>query len=106
MLRHIPYVDVLVLFGLQGSCELLVDYCQFGRAFRKRTKVVLWNISRCHNRAMLCKAQKENGIMVCSQTGLPHEELSGAAKGGGFRTRRGEEYPVEFAQLLASLLLD
>jgi len=85
---------------------LVVDYCQFGRAFRKRTKVLFWNLRDSHDRAILCKPQKVDGVSLCSSTDRPHEELSGAAQRGGFKTRQGEEYPEQFAELLAKLLLE
>jgi hypothetical protein len=77
--------------------ECIVDYCAFGTPYRARTRLRLWGI-RPPEHLSKCKC---SGRGICSFSGMPHEQLTGAS-GAGFNTRKKNCYPSQMCSLLAS----
>ena len=91
MLWKFPVVHSL----LKTSETAVVDFCQFGTPWRKRTKLVgtlpgLESLSEtCHGK-------------VCSRTGLTHIILQGRDPTGVFFTKRAEPYPKPLCRAIAT----
>ena len=91
----LPMKD-LVLQGVAMN----TDFCQYGARWRKRTKLVGWNMVSQHGGLdHLCSA----GV-VCSLSGLPHVVLRGK-QGIVNWTKISQAYPTRLARLLAAWLL-
>ena len=76
-----------------------VDYCAFGRPFRGRTQLRLFN---CIWSPELARARC-SGRGTCSFSGRLHETLSGRGK-SGFHTSRKNSYPEGLCDVLALIL--
>ena len=78
-----------------GAVEVMVDYCQFGERWRKRTKV-LTTLPNASSVSRVCRGK------VCSRTKLPHFLLEGRDPQGVFWTKRAEPYPFSFCRAIAN----
>jgi hypothetical protein len=74
-----------------------VHYCQYGTEWKKPTKLLSWGLHSLKSILKLCSGR--NG--QCSQTGLPHRQLTGRDATGTFWTLRAQPYPMTFCQDLA-----
>ena len=89
-----------VLFGRQPHVhDVRVDYCAFGTPFRARTRLRLWGCE-LPQLTVAGAAPCCTGRGVCSFSGRPHQQLSGAVK-GEFATARKNSYPPELCSALA-----
>ena len=73
-----------------GFIVILLDYCQFGERWQKRTKLCgdlprLSELSRC--------CQPRGARRICSASGLPHTILEGKNEDGEFKTKAAQRYP-------------
>ena len=83
---------------LKGK-RVLLDYCQFGTRWRKRTRFQCWNIDPPQDR--LCKGHKG----ICSLSGKPHIILKGYDKVTKQNwTHIAEPYPKRICSLFASCI--
>ena len=71
-----------------------MDYCQFGEAWRKRTRLRVFGFDLPGQH--LCRQAKG----CCSATGKPHVAFTGT-KNGRFMTDFASPYPVAFCEWLA-----
>ena len=103
--RGKPSVIVFVEFTSRDKFTRLssvtvvdVDFCAFGKPFRKRTKIMLFNTSAASLVPYKCV-----GKGICSFTHRKHVELSGKdPKTNTFRTKLAEPYPRLLSDLLAA----
>ena len=80
------------------------DFCQFGTAWRKRTRFASWCGSAF--KPLTKKICKQKG-KICSSTLAPHVRLTGhSASGKCFLTRKAEAYPDLLAAMLADWLAE
>ena len=63
--------------------DSILDYCAFGTPYRARTRIRLWQV-RPQTALAKCKC---SGRGICTFSGKPHEQLTGASK-AGFATRK------------------
>lgn len=81
------------------SREIVTDYCQFGEAWRKRTRILSVY-------ADLSAAERKcHGKGICTATGRRHETLSGCHN-GVFRTSLAEPYPRGLCRCLVDAFGD
>ena len=76
--------------------SILLDFCCFGEAWRKRTRIIHQGISLA-SLEILCSGTHGN----CSRTGKPHLHLKGIAPNGQFWTLTAQPYPIELTRRLA-----
>ena len=99
MLFAIP--DMKKLAQHPACREFVVDYCQYGAKWRKRTRELSWfsaDDSRLHK-------QCTGRAGICSATGKPHIVLSGSDPiSHRLWTSIAEPYPRRFAKLFAENL--
>ena len=79
----------------KGGSEIVTDFCQWGTAWRKSTKVWYWSVD------LSCTAKRCTGKQVCSRTNQPHETLSGLNPAGQWKTKAAEAYPSRLTNQLA-----
>ena len=77
-----------------------IDYCSFGMAWRKRTRLVSW-VRPLRNLPKLCLSKGG----VCSYSGHYHDLLTGVKK-GGFKTAAASPYPAKMCKLIAPQLIE
>ena len=102
MLFNVPEVSA------DDAQMLKVCYCMMGKKFRKRTRLLVWNVrsqqiwdeeaKRC---AKEYACNSPGG--VCRRTGKPHLVLRGWVRGAAL-TKKGEKYPQKFVNLIARVL--
>ena len=78
-----------------------IDYCVFGEAWRKRTRLVAW-VRPLTGLPSMCASKRG----VCSYSGQKHEGLTGFAKGGTFKTAVASPYPTSMCRLIAPQLME
>ena len=84
----------------KASSSQNVDYCAFGEAWRKRTRLISWGRGLT-GLPPLCSSK--GGI--CSYSGKCHELLTGFGKGGAFKTAVASPYPRTLCRLVAPQLM-
>ena len=89
------------LLRLPGVTSVCFDMCQYNAKFRKRTRVVGWNIVNINRLHRICAGKRG----LCSRTNNPHWILEGKAGGREHRTRLAQEYPAAFAAAAALVML-
>ena len=96
-----PAISRLVF---KDSCQsVLLDQCQFGTRWHKRTRIAAWNCIDISSLARLCTGKKG----VCSKTSIKHIVLTGRiAHSNKLWTSIAQEYPRELSQCLASCLVE
>ena len=78
-----------------GKCKLICfDQCQYGTAWRKRTRFLTWGRFR-DARLDLCKGVEGK----CSRTGKPHVQLIGATA-AGFLSAQAQVFPLALGTAL------
>ena len=82
----------------KASSNDLVDYCSFGTAWRKRTRLVSWSRGLSGLPALCCGKKG-----ICSYSGKTHELLEGTSK-GVFKTAIASAYPRRMCKLVAKQL--
>jgi len=70
----------------QAAREILLDFCQYGTPWRKRTKIL------CVHANLLPASKLCTGRKTCSATGVPHVQLAGIHN-EEFRTLTAQPYP-------------
>ena len=81
--------------------EHVLDFCQFGSAHRKRTRLWSWHCG--HDAALAQTCLGFNGL--CTRTHRPHDILEGCIPGTKIlRTAAAEPYPDRFVAKAAALL--
>ena len=87
------------IIKIMRKCSVCdVDYCQYGEAWQKRTRLLCFNVDL--SVLMICKPKKG----VCSATRRPHTRLSGGAPKGLWKTQLAEAYPLPLCVHIASVL--
>ena len=82
--------------------NVLLDFCQFGTRWRKRTRFVAWNCSALNDMKVLCKPS--NGLCNCS--GRRHIILTGTDPVSHIKwTKLAEPYPNKLCTFIASHLV-
>ena len=92
--------QVPALIRLKGK-PVLLDYCQFGERWRKRTRFQTWNLEPPENQ--LCKGHRG----ICSRTHKSHIILKGFDK--IFKqnwTHIAEPYPTRVCSLFANCIVE
>ena len=84
-----------------GHTDVIVDFCQFGKRWRKRTRLRAWNFSILSTCERKCCGRRG----ICSRTLLPHIQLRGKL-GGQALTKIAEPYPTALCSLLAQTIRD
>lgn len=82
--------------------EVNTHFCQFGKPWRKATKLLCGSCSPDLARAL---ERRCHGRGLCSRTGRPHQQLSGVAPCGRFWTLIAQPYPAALCRGLVSVLL-
>jgi len=93
MLWTVP--NVAKLCQHRASTQVVLDYCQFGAVFRKRTRLQGWHLGGLSELRHLCTGR--GGL--CSRTCRPHQILEGAKM-----TKTAAAYPPQFALQAAHVL--
>ena len=95
------------LWRLPGLLDLLntahvvdVHMCQFGANWKKPTRLAVWGCDASVFKQYRCKPLRGG---ICSASGQKHEQLSGMACAGQFKSQL-TPYPPKFARTLAQLL--
>lgn len=84
----------------QGSSSVLLDFCQFGESWRKRTKILFKGID------FSCFEQLCHGTgNLCSRTGKHHLNLKGVSPTGAFWTLVAQPYPWLLVDRISEMLL-
>lgn len=86
--------------GHDAVFERIVDVCAVGRPYRACTRLRFWYVVP-HDKLLSSRC---TGRGVCSISGRPHMQLSGAS-GQGFNTQAKSEYPRSLCTLLAYSLV-
>lgn len=86
----------------KGIIQIL-DQCQVGTRWRKRTKLLFINVNWDDTVKFSRRCTGRNGI--CSRTGRPHLILEGNAKGGKRWTTIAAAYPAKLNTMLAQTVL-
>ena len=83
-------------------CSVVLDQCQYGGPFRKRTRLMFIHCDRLDVEGLgkLC-----GGSRVCNITGRPHKPTIGSAPSGGNWSARAAAYPPRLADGLLYTLL-
>ena len=81
--------------------SVILDFCQYGEAWRKRTKLIAQFIS-FHSLNRLCAGNAN----ICSRTGKAHLNLKGTNQHGQFWTRVAQPYPFALVSELATLIFE
>ena len=87
------------LLDKHGRSEVF-HACQFGEAFKKPTKVAMWNCNMS-DFARTCKMS--NGM--CSNIGAPHWQLSGVDESGQWRSAQAATYSHGLCRCVAKELV-
>ena len=69
-------------------------HCQYGAAYRKRTRLLVFN-------GPAFKLRVCTGHGICSRTGLPHEQLTRLDANGQWSTSKAQVYPLGVCRALA-----
>jgi hypothetical protein len=86
---------------LQLGCRFEeLDQCQYGRPFRKATKLLVWGSTTAGHSFLKCRYRNHQ----CSRSGEEHVHLRGLDADGQFKTKAAQEYPVELARALVKML--
>jgi hypothetical protein len=86
MMWMVPKLEKVVSKGESS----IIDYCQFGKPWRKRTRFASWNLG-----LDLLPEGRCVGKGICSRTGLPHRRLQGTDPVTGLPwTQVAEPYPA------------
>ena len=87
-----------------SSCQsTLLDQCQYGTRWHKRTHIAAWNCTDISSLSKLCIGKKG----ICSSTLRPHIVLSGKVAGSNkLWTSVAQEYPTSLCRDLAACLVD
>ena len=76
------------------------DYCPFGTAWRKRTKVRHWLVN-LDGAMIFCKSNKG----ICDYTGKRHIQLVGKDAAGVYLTFRAQPYPPSWCEKIVQCFL-
>ena len=79
----------------------VLDQCQYGTSYSKRTSLLVWGVPEHAFSSKLCSGA--NGR--CSRTQKKHVHLAGQSK-GVFLTRAAQAYPQQMAQAIAEAFVD
>ena len=77
-----------------------LDFCAYGAAWRKPTKVLTWHCGPLESLQRRCKGHGG----VCGRTSRPHTVLQGRSETGQMHTSAASPYPREFAIAAAQAL--
>ena len=81
----------------------VLDQCQFGAKWRKRTKVVCWHCIDTSSLCCLCSGRRG----ICSRTGKAHIVLSGSCNHSKkLWTSLAQESPKKLSDQIALLLVE
>lgn len=83
--------------------NVLTEFCAYGTAWRKSTRIVGVHIDLSPVGSMRCIGSKRG---LCLFTGCPHLPLSGQVASGEWRTKIAEPYPWKMCRLLARCFLN
>ena len=86
----------------QGSRKSVLDFCQYGAPWRKRTTIYSWGAPVNEDLCFTCSGRKG----LCSRTGAPHIILTGRNRvSGQLWTRIAEAYTSSFCHVWAKHLV-
>ena len=82
---------------LEAELAFFVDFdmCQYGTAWKKPTRLLIWGVAPGSVTLKRCCAKGS----ICSRSGLKHQALTGCQR-GGFATTTAQVYPLEFVAAL------
>lgn len=86
-----------ITLQIQRTCKR----CQYGSPHQKRTKLLIWGISKRDELHIEFKQCHMKG-KCCSKTGEPHVLLRGTDDAGNFKTAAAQVYPMAMAIDIAS----
>ena len=95
--------EVQALLVRKGVESVIVDQCQFGSSFRKRTRLMFHGCDSLDVSSLnrLCR-----GGRVCNKTGRPHKPTFGTCPTGGKWSVQAGHYPPRFADVILRVLLE
>ena len=80
-------------------CRLYeTHYCFWGKPFKKATKFLSIHVQLRRLEHAVCKGGKRG---ICIFTGRPHQQLSGKAADGRWKTKVAEPYPTSMCEAIA-----
>ena len=88
-----------------GVHEELIDFCQYGTAWRKRTRFIFGNVQP-ENLGRFNHRRCTGTGGFCSRTGERHFQLTGTSPTGVPWTRIAQPYPTKLCNDLAHILVD
>ena len=91
------------LMATAGVHFVVVDFCAFGTAWRKRTGLLMGNVDEQDVESL--RRYKCSGVGVCSYSGKRHVQLTGSDPTGIPWTKRAEPYPTRLATKMSHMLL-
>lgn len=89
---------ILALLRKRGVHYVDIDFCAFGKPWRKRTRFAFFGVQLDHLHQFLCKGSKRG---ICAFSGKPHIPLMGLSPSGQFMTKIAEPYPHRLCTMLA-----
>lgn len=95
--------EVIAIMNNKNVSVVDVDFCQFGTAWRKPTKLVCGFIDQQDLARLGKRCHAVGGL--CSRSGKKHFQLTGTGPGGICWTRIAQPYPRKLANSLAHCLL-
>ena len=82
--------------------EHVVDFCQYGTQWQKRTKIVSWHLARAHRMDARCIGRNH----YCSKSKKKHIPLTGKHSQGVYWTLVAQPYPLLLCRCLTKLFTD
>jgi uncharacterized protein (DUF1501 family) len=95
--------ELQALIAQFGGIIQVLDQCQFGTRWRKRTKLLFINVTWDDTVKFGRDCTGTNGM--CNRTGCPHLILEGSARGGMRWTTIAAAYPPKLNKMLAQTVL-
>jgi hypothetical protein len=87
--------EIIALVQARKAFFVDFDMCQYGTAWKKPTRLLIWGVAQDRVALDTCKQKKG----ICSRTMQPHEHLTGF-RSSGFATFAAQVYPSEFVAAL------
>ena len=102
LLWRIP--EIAALYSFPNFKFAVLDQCQFGTPWRKRTRLLMGNVCSddAYSLERMCRGHRGG---ICSRTGNCHVRLSGKDEHGRTRTAVAATYPKDLCAHLAQVLI-
>ena len=98
------HVPSLKRYWERGVARLaVVDQCSWNKPWRKRTRILLFNVDDQDIDAL--ERHQCTGRRICSYSKQAHIQLTGSGPDGRPMTLHAQEFPIGLSRMLARLLL-